>query len=65
MNQPLPVLIQRFRRLARRSDEVWQGGRLRLPMWVEDGPDGKPARPWGAVWVSLRTGLVNVEAEPA
>ncbi len=31
-----------------------------MPMWV-DGPDGTPYRPWGAVWVSLETGLVNMK----
>jgi tetratricopeptide (TPR) repeat protein len=37
---------------------------VRLPTWIEKGPDGKPYRPWGAVWVSLRTGLVNLKIEP-
>lgn len=54
------LLVGRFMRLARRSDERWQGGLVRLPMWV-DGPAG-PVRPWGAVWASRRTGLAHVKA---
>jgi tetratricopeptide (TPR) repeat protein len=54
------VVIDRFKRLPRRSDEVWQGGLVRARAWVE-GPDGSVRRPWAAVWVSLATGLVNVD----
>ena len=35
-----------------------------MPMWV-DGPDGTPYRPWGGVWVSLETGVVNVKLAEA
>jgi tetratricopeptide (TPR) repeat protein len=52
------VVIDRFKRLPRRSDEVWQGGVIRARAWVEE-PDGSVRRPWAAVWVSLTTGLVN------
>jgi hypothetical protein len=52
-------MLTRFARLPRKPAEVWQGGIVRMPAWVEKGPDGKPYRPWGAFWVSLRTGLVN------
>lgn len=55
-----PVVIDRFKRLPRRSDEVWQGGLVRARVWVEE-PDGSVRRPWAAVWVSLATGLVNVD----
>ena len=54
-----PEMLTRFARLPRNPAEVWQGGIVRMPAWVERGPDGKPYRPWGAFWVSLRTGLVN------
>lgn len=64
MSPVSPQLIARFGQLPRNSTEVWQGGVVRLPTWIEKGPDGKPYRPWGAVWVSLRTGLVNVKIEP-
>jgi len=57
--------IQRFRRLPRRRDERWQGGVVRLPAWVERGPDGKPYRPWAGVWVSLNSGRINVKLSPA
>jgi len=54
-----PDMLTRFARLPRNPSEVWQGGIVRMPAWVEKGPEGKPYRPWGAFWVSLRTGLVN------
>jgi tetratricopeptide (TPR) repeat protein len=54
-----PDMLTRFGRLPRNPAEVWQGGMVRLPAWVEKGPDGKPYRPWGAFWVSLWSGRVN------
>ena len=54
-----PDLLTRFGRLPRNPAEVWQGGMVRLPAWVEKGPDGKPYRPWVALWVSLWSGRVN------
>jgi tetratricopeptide (TPR) repeat protein len=54
-----PDMLARFGRLPRNPAEVWQGGMVRLPAWVEKGPDGKPYRPWGAIWVSLWSGRVN------
>jgi hypothetical protein len=64
MAQVSSLLLARFARLPRRSEDTWQGGILRMPMWV-DGPDGTPYRPWGGVWVSLETGLANMKlAEP-
>lgn len=64
MSPVSPTLIARFARLPRNPDEVWQGGFVRLPAWVEGGPGGKPFRPWVAIWVSLRTGLVHLKIEP-
>ncbi|HEV8641349.1 MAG TPA: hypothetical protein VGV13_09660 [Methylomirabilota bacterium] len=62
---PIPSLvIDRFKRLPRRSEEVWQGGLVRVRAWLEE-PDGALRRPWAAVWVSLATGLVNVQLETA
>jgi hypothetical protein len=58
------VVIDGFKRLPRRSDEVWQGGLVRARTWVEE-PDGRVRRPWAAVWVSLATGLVNVDLATA
>ena len=60
MAQVSSLMLARFTRLPRRSKDTWQGGVLRMPMWV-DGPDGTPYRPWGGVWVSLETGLANVK----
>lgn len=54
------LIVARFMRLARRSADVWQGRLVRMPTWVEE-VGGLPRRPWGAVWVSRDTGMVNVE----
>jgi tetratricopeptide (TPR) repeat protein len=57
-------MVARFTRLPRRAEDTWQGGVVRMPMWI-DGPDGTPYRPLGAAWVSLETGLANAKlAEP-
>lgn len=64
MAQVSSLMLARFIRLPRRSADAWQGGILRMPMWV-DGPDGTPYRPWGGVWVSLETGLANVKLAEA
>jgi tetratricopeptide (TPR) repeat protein len=55
------LLVGRFMRLPQRSDERWQGGLVRLPMWVDE--PGGSFRPWGAAWVSRRTGFVHMKAE--
>jgi tetratricopeptide (TPR) repeat protein len=64
MAQISSLMLARFMRLPRRSADAWQGGILRMAMWV-DGPDGTPYRPWGGVWVSLETGLANVKLAEA
>ena len=56
--------MERFRRLPQRSDDEWQGGLVRMPMWIERGPDGRPYRPWAGIWVSGRTGFVHFKVEP-
>ncbi|HJS57419.1 MAG TPA: hypothetical protein VKA01_04885, partial [Vicinamibacteria bacterium] len=58
------VLVDRFKRLPRRSSDVWQGGVVRARAWVDE-PDGSARRPWAAVWVSLATGMMNVELAEA
>jgi tetratricopeptide (TPR) repeat protein len=60
---PIPLALGRFKQLARRSTEVWQGGLRKLPAWIDDPehPDGEPSRPIGAIWVSLRTGLIHAD----
>ena len=64
MAQASCLMLSRFTRLPRRSGDTWQGGVVRMPMWV-DGPDGTPYRPWGGAWVSLETGVVNVKIAEA
>jgi len=54
------LMIERFKRLPRRTHDVWQGGLVRARTWVED-PDGSVRRPWAAVWVSGATGMINME----
>lgn len=60
MPAPRSLLVERFRRLPRRSSETWQGGVVRARTWIEQ-PDGRVQRPWAAVWVSLGTGMMNVQ----
>lgn len=64
MSAVSPLRITRFAQLPRHAAEVWQGGLVRLPVWVERGPDGRPYRPWAAIWVSLRTGCVHMKIQP-
>jgi tetratricopeptide (TPR) repeat protein len=60
MSAPRSLILERFRRLPRRSSDVWQGGVVRARTWIEE-PDGSLRRPWAAVWVSLVTGMMNVQ----
>src|SRR6185369_2569780 len=57
---PRSILIERFKRLPRRSSDAWQGGLVRARTWIEE-PDGGVRRPWAAAWVSLATRMTNVE----
>ncbi len=63
-NTPVSLALGRFKRLAVRSNDAWQGGLFRLPAWVER-EDGSLVRPWCGLWVSERTGLMHFEPEPA
>jgi hypothetical protein len=60
---PLSLALGRYKQLPQRTGEVWQGGLVRLPVWIEHptDPDGEPFRPTGALWVSLRTGLIHID----
>ncbi len=57
--------LARFKRLGVRSSDVWQGGIVRLPLWIEGKRDDPPYRARGAFWFSTRTGLVWVKTEDA
>src|SRR5207244_4474799 len=48
--------VARYKRLAIRSADTWQGGLFRLPMWIQEHDDDPPYRPTGAFWRSVRTG---------
>ncbi len=54
MAEPLSGLFARFRTLPRGPREVWQGGIVSMPAWVE-GPDGLPMRPQAVLWASSGT----------
>jgi tetratricopeptide (TPR) repeat protein len=60
MSPARSLIIDRFKRLPRRSSDVWQGGVVRARTRVER-PDGSVRRPWAAVWVSLATSMMNVQ----
>ena len=59
---PIPLALGRFKQLPQRSGDTWQGGLVRLPVWIDHPtqPEGEPYRPTGALWVSLRTGLIHL-----
>jgi hypothetical protein len=63
---PIPLALGRFSRLPQRTHEVWQGGLVRMPMWIDHPTDsnGPPYRPTAAVWVSVRTGLMHLAMPP-
>jgi len=61
------VMLDSFKRLPRRSRDVWQGGVVRARTWIEES-DGRVRRPWAAAWISSETGVMNVqlaEQDPA
>lgn len=66
LSVPIPLALGRFKQLPQRTGEIWQGGLVRLPAWIDDptDPDAEPYRPIGALWASLRTGLVHLDLPP-
>jgi hypothetical protein len=46
---PIPLALGRFKQLPQRSGEIWQGGLVRLPAWIDHptDPEGEPYRPTG------------------
>ena len=56
--------VARYKRLAIRSADTWQGGLFRLPMWIQERDADPPYRPVGAFWRSVRTGLIWIRIEP-
>ncbi len=57
------LLVERLKRLPQSEGEIWQGGLVRMPTWVDE-EDSAPYRPWIGGWVSTRTKLVKM-SEPA
>src|SRR5262250_1451663 len=66
VGEPCRMALERFKRLPRQTGDEWQGGLIRVPSWIDRGPDGRPYRPWAGIWVSRKTGFVHLkmEAEP-
>lgn len=58
--------LGRFKQVPQRTSEVWQGGLVPLPAWIDHPTDrdGEPYRPVGALWVSMRTGLIHLALPP-
>jgi len=53
--------VEQIKQLPQRKNEVWQGGLVKLPMWVQE-KNRQPSRPWMAGWISLKTKLVHTTA---
>ncbi len=54
------LALGRFRLLPQRTNEVWQGGLVAMPMWIDNPADpARPTRPTGAIWRSLRSGRIH------
>jgi tetratricopeptide (TPR) repeat protein len=51
--------LEALKRLPRRPKEIWQGGLVRLPTWVQKENE-RPFMPWSGAWVSVGTRLVHV-----
>jgi len=64
MSSVSPLLIDRFKRVPRRSDETWQAGVVRLPTWIDDAGGGR-YRLVAGLCVSLRSGRVHVKPADA
>ena len=62
-DSPFQVLLNRFRALPPLTRETWEGGLVRLPMWIEHRAAKTVFRPWGAAWVSHSTGRVKMKVE--
>ena len=56
----LDVRINRFLRLARRTDETWQGAVVTLPLFSEPTPGAEPVRERVAIWINTATDDVMV-----
>ncbi|MFB0524472.1 MAG: tetratricopeptide repeat protein [Phycisphaerae bacterium] len=53
--------VERLKQLPQQKSEVWQGGLVKLPMWLQE-ENREPSRPWLAGWISLKTRLVHTTA---
>jgi tetratricopeptide (TPR) repeat protein len=53
--------VERLKQLPQRKNDVWQGGLVRLPMWVQE-ENREPYRPWMAGWISVKSNLIHTTA---
>ena len=51
--------VEQLKQLPQRASETWQGGFIRMPVWVPVGP-GEFSRPVTVFWGSLQTGKVGM-----
>jgi len=56
-----PRMISRLKQLGQPANERWEGGVVRLPTWIENGPDGRPFRPDAVIWVSPLRQRAHIE----
>ena len=55
--------IERLKQVPQHPRERWQGGLIRMPVWITGEDDDKPPfRPWGAMWISLATRMASSPA---
>src|SRR5690606_3080748 len=52
--------LARFKRLPQVED-IWEGGVVRLPAWIDDDPRLEPRRPTAALWISLSSRAAHVK----
>ncbi len=47
-------IMEQLSELPLREDEVWQGGLIRMPVWISGG-DEEPFQPFIALWVAIES----------
>ena len=62
MAPPISLALGRFKQLPQRTSEIWQGGLMRLPTWIEnpDDPEGTPYQPMRKILIIIAATLVGV-----
>lgn len=58
----MPFQVAQLKQLPQQTDDIWQGGIMRLPAMALDADD-QPFEPEVALWISLKTSKVGPPAE--